>query len=111
MSVVTAPLEKFQHWIGSLPHGAADAPEPTDGREARNGAATASYLFGILSPLPLLGLLFGVVAVAQGVEGLRYARRHPEAGGVLQSRMGIALGSLFAVVYLAAGLFLLSVLT
>ncbi len=109
MSAVTAPLEKVQHWIGSLPKRAA--PETrAPGREARNGAATASYLFGILSPLPFVGLLFGVAAIVQGAHGLRYAHRHPEAGGALQSRIGMALGGLFAAVYLVATLFLITIL-
>ena len=110
MSAVTARFEKVQHWIVTLPKKAAASEERAEGREARNGAATASYLFGILSPLPFLGLLFGVAAIVQGAEGLRYAHRHPEAGGALQSRIGMALGGLFAVVYLAATLFLVTTL-
>lgn len=110
MSAVTAPLEKVQHWIATLPKKAAASEGGVEGREAHNGAATASYLFGILSPLPLLGLLFGVAAIVQGAEGLRYAHRHPEAGGALQSRIGMALGGLFAAVYLVATLFLLTIL-
>jgi hypothetical protein len=109
MSAVTAPFEKVQHWIGSLPAWAA-REERVEGREARNGAATAAYLFGILSPLPFLGLLFGVAAVMQGAQGLRYAHRHPGAGGALECRIGIALGSLFAAAYLVAILFLISIL-
>lgn len=115
MSAVTAPLEKVQHWIGSLrvdslPWRAAAPATGTEGREARNGAATASYLFGILSSLPLLGLLFGVAAIHQGAQGLRYARRHAGAGGALQCRIGMALGALFAIIYLVAILFLLTIL-
>ena len=110
MSAVTAPLEKVQHWIGSLPFKAATTAKRAEGREAGNGAATASYLFGILSPLPFLGLLFGVAAVHQGAQGLRYARRHPEAGGALQCRIGMALGALFATLYLVAIVLLATIL-
>lgn len=110
MSAVTAPLEKVQHWIATLPKKATASESGVEGREAHNGAATASYLFGILSPLPFLGLLFGVAAIVQGAQGLRYAHRHPEAGGALQSRIGMALGGLFAAVYLVAALFLLTIL-
>lgn len=109
MSAITAPLERVHHWIETLPVWAAPR-ERAAGREARNGAATASYLFGILSPLPFLGLLFGVAAVIEGAQGLRYAQAHPEAGGALRCRIGIALGGLFAVVYLLATLFLITIL-
>jgi hypothetical protein len=113
MSAVTAPRQKIQHWIdwiGSLPRRRATTTDGAEGREAGNGAATASYLFGILSPLPFLGILFGVAAVFQGAQGLRYARRHPEAGGALQCRIGMALGALFATLYLVAILLLVVVL-
>jgi hypothetical protein len=115
MSAVTAPLEKVQHWIGSLRSDSLSSRTATtatraEGREANNGAATASYLFGILSPLPFLGVLFGVAALFQGAQGLRYARRHPGVGGVLQCRIGMALGALFSILYLVAILFLLTLL-
>jgi hypothetical protein len=94
----------------SLSSRTATTATRAEGREAKNGAATASYLFGILSPLPFLGLLFGVAALFQGAQGLRYARRHPGVGGVLQCRIGMALGALFSTLYLVAILFLLTIL-
>lgn len=107
MSAVNAPFEQAQQWIDRISRKGADPSERAESRETHNGAATASYLFGILSPLPLLGLLFGVAAVVEGAQGLRHARRHPAAGGVLQSRIGIALGGFFATLYAVACLSLI----
>lgn len=109
MTAVTAPVKHFQEWIGAWP-ARASAPAQAVRPELHNGDALASYLFGILSPLPLLGLLFGVAAVVAGVRGLRHARLHPGAGGTLQCRIGMALGGLFTAVYLVTGLFLITVL-
>jgi len=111
MTTVTASVKQFQEWIGAWPVWASVPARPAVRRpDLRNGDALASYLFGILSLLPLLGLLFGVPAVVLGARGLRHAHEHPGAGGVLQCQIGMALGGLFSVVYLAASLFLVSVL-
>lgn len=109
MTAVTAPVKHVQEWIGAWPSRASAPARQAVRPELHNGDALASYLLGILSPLPLVGLLFGVAAVVLGARGLRHARRHPEAGGVLQCRIGMALGGLFSVVYLVMSLFLISV--
>jgi len=111
MTTVTASVKHIQQWIGTWPVWPSAPARPAVRRpHLRNGDALASYLLGILSPLPLLGLLFGVPAVVLGARGLRHAHQHPEVGGVLQCRIGMALGGLFSAVYLAASLFLIYVL-
>ncbi|HUF78895.1 MAG TPA: hypothetical protein VMR44_08270 [Thermoanaerobaculia bacterium] len=109
MTALTAPIKHVQHWVGAWPWVTASPLEAARSR-VRNGDALASYLFGIFSPLPLLGLLFGLPALVLGARGLRYARENPGAGGILQCRIGMALGGFFAVVYLAVGGFLAAVL-
>lgn len=109
MTALTASFKHVQQWVGAWPRHAAGPLETVRSR-ARNGDALASYLFGILSPLPLLGVLFGVPALVLGARGLRYAREHPGAGGILQCRIGMALGGLFAALYLTLICFLIAVL-
>lgn len=110
MTAVTAPVKHVQQWIGAWP-SRASAPARSAARpDLRNGDAQASYLFGILSPLPLFGLLFGVAALVVGTRGLRHARRHPEVGGALRCQIGMALGAVFTVLYFAASLFLIAIL-
>ncbi|HSL84638.1 MAG TPA: hypothetical protein VLF66_17830 [Thermoanaerobaculia bacterium] len=106
---VLTHVDRIHGWLGTLPSWTRTRPRARP-RPDRNPDALASYLFGMLSPLPLLGLLFGVPAVILGLKGLRYARLHPKAGGALQSRIGIALGTVFAVAYLSLTAFLLGVL-
>lgn len=110
MTAVTAPVKHVQEWIGTWPTRPSAPARRAVRPELHNGDALASYLFGILSPLPLFGLLFGVAAVVLGARGLRHARQHPEGGGVLKCRIGMALGGLFSVVYLVTSLFLIAVL-
>jgi hypothetical protein len=110
MTTVTASVKHLQEWIGTWPATALTPARRAVRPDFHNGDALASYLFGILSPLPLLGLLFGVPAVVLGVRGLRHAHEHPGAGGVLQCQIGMALGGLFSAVYLAASVFLIAVL-
>lgn len=113
IAAVLSHVERVQEWLGSWPSWTPSWVERRPRTEApadRNPDALASYLFGILSPLPLLGLLFGVAAVVLGVKGLRHGRRHPQADGRLQSRIGISLGAVFGTVYLAVSAFLVGVL-
>lgn len=106
---VLTHVDRIHGWLGTLPSRTRTHPRATP-RPDHNPDALASYLFGMLSPLPILGLLFGVPAVLLGLKGLRYARLHPKAGGALQCRIGIALGGVFAATYLSLTAFLLGVL-
>lgn len=113
IAAVLTQVERVQEWIGSWPtwNPTWTRPRPRAVAPAdRNPDALACYLLGILSPLPLLGLLFGVAAVVLGVKGLRHARDYPGAGGRVHCRIGVALGAVFATTYLAASAFLVGVL-
>jgi hypothetical protein len=110
MPSVTAPVKQLQAWIGAWPLWPSAPARRAVGADVRNRDALASYLLGILSPLPLLGLLFGVAAVVLGVRGLRHAREEPGADAALQCWIGIGLGAVFSAFYLAVGLFLIAVL-
>lgn len=112
-AVLITQVARIQERIGSWPSWVPSWTETrprTAPRADRNPDALAAYLLGMLSPLPLLGLLFGVPAVVLGIKGLRHARLHPEAGGGLQCWIGLALGGVFASVYLSLTAFLLGVL-
>lgn len=112
-AVLITQVARIQEWIGSWPSWSPSWTETrprTALRADRNPDALAAYLFGMLSPLPLLGLLFGIPAVFLGLRGLRHARLHHQAAGRLQSRIGIALGGVFASVYLSLAAFLVGVL-
>lgn len=110
MPSVTAPVKQLQAWIDAWPRWPAARARRAVRPEVWNREALASYLCGILSPLPLLGLLFGVAAVVLGFRGLHHDRREPGAEEALQCWIGIGLGAVFSAFYLAVGLFLIAAL-
>jgi hypothetical protein len=65
-------------------------------------ALTAYYcgVFGLISCFLLLGV-FGIVPIILGVLGLRHARRHPESRGQAHAIVGIVLGSVELLTFLA----------
>lgn len=107
-AVITMVQSQVQSWFGST-----TLPRPTVplwSRPIANRPALVSYLLGLISPLPLVGLLFGVAAVVYGVRGLRVARTEAAGEGALQSWIGLALGGFFAVLYLGVAALLLTAL-
>jgi hypothetical protein len=60
----------------------------------KNPTALVSYYVGILSLIPVLGLVLGPTALILGVMGLRYAKAHPRARGTVHAIIGIVLGTL-----------------
>jgi hypothetical protein len=60
----------------------------------KNPKALISYYTGILSLLPVLGLVLGPIALILGVAGLRYVSAHPKARGTAHAIVGIILGTL-----------------
>ena len=66
----------------------------------KNGPALVAYYGGILSLLPALGLIAGIVAVAAGVQGLRKRRAEPWVRGSVHAWIGIVVGSLSVLVHL-----------
>ncbi len=63
----------------------------------RNGRALIGYYFAIASLMPILGVVLGPIAVFNGVEGIRHARRFPEHGGGAHGIVAVTLGSLTTV--------------
>jgi hypothetical protein len=70
-----------------------------------------AYYLGVFSVIPVIGILFGLFAVISGVIGLRYAKAHPEAKGVVHCWIGIGLGGFFALLYSVALVILMWVFT
>ncbi len=60
----------------------------------RNGRALIGYYFAIASLIPILGVVLGPIAVFNGVEGIRHARRFPEHGGGAHGIVAVTLGSM-----------------
>ena len=69
----------------------------------KNAKALISYycgVFGLISCFLVLGC-FGIVPIILGVMGLKYAKEHPEAKGQAHAIVGIVLGSLEVLTFLA----------
>ena len=69
----------------------------------KNPKALASYycgVFGLISCFLLLGV-FGIVPIILGFLGLKHARQHPESKGQVHAIVGIVLGSIEVLTFLA----------
>jgi hypothetical protein len=60
----------------------------------RSGWAIAAGYLGLLSCFPLVGALFGILAVVAGILALRASRRDPRLGGQGRAIFGIILGGM-----------------
>ena len=58
----------------------------------RNPAALSAYYVGVFALVPLVGLLFGPLAVVLGVFGVLAERRNPEVEGGGHAWTGIVMG-------------------
>ncbi len=67
----------------------------------RNPAALSSYYMAVFSCIPLLGLPLGAVAIFSGVSGLMAARDNPASKGVVHAWIGVILGSVTTLTWLA----------
>ncbi len=70
----------------------------------KNPKALAAYycgVFGLISCFLVLGI-FGIVPIVLGVKGLKYAKLHPEAKGQAHAIIGIVLGIIEVLSFLAA---------
>ena len=65
----------------------------------KNAQALWAYYLGIFSLIPCAGIPLGIVALALGVKGLKYADLHDEAKGKAHAWVGIVLGGLCALGY------------
>jgi hypothetical protein len=62
-----------------------------------NTKALVGYYLAIASLIPGLGLLIGPVAVAYGVEGLRYAKRRSHRSGVAHACTAVIVGCITTI--------------
>ena len=70
--------------------------------EKSKATATASFIFGLAFWIPLLNLIFGVIAIITGFKALYNIKKHPEAySGKWIAISGIALGAVVYVIYIA----------
>jgi hypothetical protein len=60
----------------------------------RSGWSIAAGYLGLLSCLPIIGLLLGILALITGILGLRHSSRNPEIGGRGRAIFGIVLGAI-----------------
>lgn len=67
----------------------------------KNGMALAAYYLGVFGLIPVLGFPLSIGAVVLGVLGLKHAKAHPEASGTAHALVGIALGSVELLGYIA----------
>jgi hypothetical protein len=79
--------------------------EETDGTGGlipyKNGLALGSYYTGVFSLIPGVGLVLGPIALVLGIMGFKYANKHPTARGKAHAVVGIILGLLNVIGYLA----------
>jgi len=67
----------------------------------KNVPALVAYYLGVFSVIPCVGLPLGIAAVVLGIMGLRRAAKHPESKGKVHAWVGIIVGGLFGLIYLA----------
>lgn len=60
----------------------------------KNGHALAAYYLGILSLVPLLGILIAPIAIFQGIQGVRDYRESPKIKGIVHAWIGIVVGTI-----------------
>ncbi len=68
----------------------------------KNAAALIAYYLAVFSLIPCIGLFLGIAAFICGIIGLRKAKAMPSAKGKVHAWIGIIVGGLFALVWLAA---------
>jgi hypothetical protein len=73
----------------------------------RNSQALISYYLGVFAIIPCVGFFLGVAAVVLGIRGLKVAGQNPQAKGKVHAIVGIVCGSVFGLLWLLAGVFML----
>ena len=66
----------------------------------RNPQALTSYYLGILSFIPVLGLVLGIAAIVLGMRGREAAKERPEIKGGGHALIGIVAGWIFVILHL-----------
>jgi len=67
----------------------------------KNPSALTSYYLSVFSLIPCIGLFLGIPAIILGIKGLKFHKQHPESAGVAHAWVGIILGSLTSLVWIA----------
>lgn len=70
----------------------------------RNPPALTGYYIGIVSWLPLVGLLAGPMAIVLGVKGLRRCAKEPRVRGMAHAWIAIIMGSIGTLISLGCSL-------
>jgi len=67
----------------------------------KNVPALVAYYLGVFSLIPVVGIVLGLAAFVLGIMGLRFHRQNPTAGGAVHAWIGIILGGLCGLGWLA----------
>lgn len=67
----------------------------------KNPSALTAYYLSVFSLIPCIGLLLGIPAVVLGFRGLKFQKENPHASGVAHAWVGIILGGLTSLTWLA----------
>lgn len=83
--------------ISAPPTVAGDLSAPADDGVStlipyKNGHALGAYYIGILSLLPVLGIILAPIAIIMGIIGIRRYRENPRIKGVVHGWIGVVLG-------------------
>lgn len=67
----------------------------------KNPSALIAYYCGIFSLLPCIGLIPGIAGLILGIRGLQYRSRHPEVRGSVHAWIGVVMGGIMSLIWLA----------
>jgi len=63
----------------------------------KNTRALSAYYLGVFSLIPCLGIFLGIPALILGINGMKYADRHPEGRGKGHARTGFIMGGISTI--------------
>ena len=102
-----AALRRNEEAAATPPPPPPPAPQyaPSEGTlsgliPTKNPSALTAYYLAVASLIPVLGIFLGIAAFVLGIKGVRFAKEHPEAKGVVHAWIGIVVGGLFGFGYL-----------
>jgi Domain of unknown function (DUF4190) len=111
---VSKTAERCRH-CGKELYEEIDEPRPRQGGDAsleeglkwllpisRSGWAIAAGYLGLFAIVPVLGLIFGLLAILCGVLGIREMKRKPRLSGQGRAIFGIIMGSLSFILHVIA---------
>lgn len=67
----------------------------------KNPSALTAYYLSVFSLIPCIGLFLGLPAIFLGFKGLKFNKQHPESAGVAHAWVGIILGTLTSIAWIA----------